>query len=135
MKPVFVDTSGWIGLVNTGDSLHEAATRAYHSKYIEGCLFVTHKGIMLETGNGLSALRLRSSALGLKRKLEKSERVEILEIDHDLYEAGWRLFAERPDKVWGIVDCISFELMKRMNINEALTADRHFEQAGFTKLL
>ena len=90
---------------------------------------------MLETGNGLSALRLRSSALGLKRKLEKSERVEILEIDHDLYEAGWRLFAERPDKVWGIVDCISFELMKRMNINEALTADRHFEQAGFTKLL
>ena len=90
---------------------------------------------MLEVGNGLSSLRLRSSALGLKRKLEKSDRVEILEIDHDLYEAGWMLFAERTDKEWGIVDCISFELMKRMKISEALTADRHFEQAGFTKLL
>jgi uncharacterized protein len=135
MKSVFVDTSGWIGLVNTSDSLHDSANRAYQSKYIEGCLFVTHLGIMLETGNGLSALRLRSSALGLKRKLEKSERVEILDIDSDLYEAGWELFAKRPDKAWGIVDCISFALMTRLNIGEALTADRHFEQAGFSKLL
>jgi len=135
MKSVFVDTSCWISLVNTSDSFHDSATRSYNSKYIEGCLFVTHQGIMLEVGNGLSAIRLRSSALGLKRKLEKSERVEILEIDHALYEAGWKLFAERSDKEWGIVDCISFELMKRLNIGEALTADRHFEQAGFTKLL
>ncbi len=135
MKPIFVDISGWIGLVNISDSLHESASSSYHSNYVDGCYFVTHSGIMLEMGNSLSSVRLRTSALGLKQKLEKSERVEIVEIDQNLYQAGWNLFSERPDKEWGIVDCISFELMKRMDISEALTADRHFEQAGFIKLL
>lgn len=135
MKSIFVDTSGWIGLVNSADSLHDSATRLYHSKYVEGCLFVTHSGIMLETGNGLSGLRLRLAGVAWKQKLEKSDRVEIIEIDRAIYEADWRLFGDRPDKEWGIVDCISFELMKRLNILEAMTADRHFEQAGFKKLL
>jgi len=96
---------------------------------------VTHQGILLETGNGLSALRLRSSAVRLKRKLETSDRVRVVEISPDLYEAGWKLFAERMDKSWGIIDCISFVLMANLGIDTALTADRHFEQAGFTKLL
>ena len=102
MKPIFVDTSGWIGLVSTSDYLHESATRIYQAKYVGGNYFVTHRGIMLETGNGLSSLQLRSSALGLRNKLEKSERVEILDINEDLYGAGWNLFSERPDKEWGI---------------------------------
>ena len=102
MKPIFVDTSGWIGLVSTSDYLHESATRIYQAKYVGGNYFVTHRGIMLETGNGLSSLQFRSSALGLRNKLEKSERVEILDINEDLYEAGWKLFSERPDKEWGI---------------------------------
>lgn len=90
---------------------------------------------MLETGNGLSVLRLRVAAVAWRQKLEKSDRVEIIAVSRSIYEAGWRLFEERPDKEWGIVDCISFELMKQLNIHEALTADKHFEQAGFKKLL
>lgn len=135
MRRVFVDTSCWVGLVNSSDSLHDLATQAYHKNYIQGCHFVTHTGVLLETGNGLSSLRLRQAALSLKRKLEASEIVEIVEIDNDLYEAGWRLFAERLDKEWGIIDCVSFELMRRLDLADALTADRHFEQAGFRKLL
>ncbi len=135
MKPVFVDTSGWIGLVNISDFLHPAVTQIYQSKYAEGYNFVTHQGILLECGNGLSGLRLRQSAVGLKNKLEKSNRVEIRQVDDELYEAGWKLYASRPDKEWGIVDCISFVLMNDLKITEVLTADRHFEQAGFIKLL
>lgn len=94
-----MDTSGWIGLVNASDSLHDSATKVYHTKYTEGFSFVTRIGIMLETGNGLSSLSLRLAAAGLKLKLEKSERVEIVEIDKGLYEAGWKLYSERPTKI------------------------------------
>ena len=48
---------------------------------------------------------------------------------------GWRLYRERPDKDWGAIDCISFTIIQERNIVEALTGDRHFEQAGFVALL
>lgn len=135
MKLNFVDTSGWLALIVTSDSRHRETTQIYQSKYAEGCNFVTHQGIMLEVGNSCSSVRSRSAAIGLKNKLAESRRVKILEIDNELYEAGWKLYAERSDKDWGIVDCISFIVMQRQNITEALTADKHFEQAGFIKLL
>ena len=36
---------------------------------------------------------------------------------------------------WGLTDCTSFALMRRESLSEALTADVHFRQAGFTALL
>ena len=35
----------------------------------------------------------------------------------------------------GLVDCSSFVVMKEMELVDALTADRHFEQAGFNVLI
>jgi hypothetical protein len=46
---------------------------------------------------------------------------------------GW--LRDRPDKDWSLTDCISFVVMEDENIKEALTADHHFEQAGFVALL
>jgi predicted nucleic acid-binding protein len=52
-----------------------------------------------------------------------------------LFEDGLRLFAERPDKEWSLTDCVSFLVMKRHGLTDALTADRHFSQAGYNPLL
>ena len=41
----------------------------------------------------------------------------------------------RPDKAWSLTDCISFAVMAERGLTEALTADHHFEQAGFRVLL
>jgi predicted nucleic acid-binding protein len=78
---------------------------------------------------------MRSAVIRLNNKLEKSNIVDIIEFDQELYDAGWQLFEERADKDWGIIDCISFIVMQENKISEALAADKHFEQAGFTKLL
>jgi uncharacterized protein len=45
------------------------------------------------------------------------------------------LYRDRPDKAWSLTDCISFVVMADKGIRDALTADHHFEQAGFVALL
>ena len=52
-----------------------------------------------------------------------------------IYDQGFALFSARLDKEWSMTDCISFAVMQREGLNEALTADHHFEQAGFVALL
>jgi predicted nucleic acid-binding protein len=45
------------------------------------------------------------------------------------------LLKSRKDKVWSQVDSSSFIVMQQLKLQEALTTDRHFEQAGFVRLL
>jgi len=135
MNKLFVDTAGWLALVNRSDTLHTIATKIYQERFEAGWSFVTHTAVMLEVGNGLSKARFRHLAVSLKERLASSPRVEIKPVTEDLDEAGWQLFAARSDKDWGVVDCIVFVLMKDYGITEALTTDHHFEQAGFIKLL
>ncbi len=52
-----------------------------------------------------------------------------------LMEEGISLFESRTDKRWGLTDCISFEVMRENGVVDALSADHHFEQAGFRALL
>ena len=52
-----------------------------------------------------------------------------------LFTRGLALYKERTDKEWSLTDCISFVIMRDLKLSAALTADRHFEQAGFMALL
>jgi predicted nucleic acid-binding protein len=45
------------------------------------------------------------------------------------------LYLNRPDKEWSLTDCISFVVMEREGLTDALTGDNHYEQAGFVALL
>jgi predicted nucleic acid-binding protein len=53
----------------------------------------------------------------------------------DLCGRAVDLYANRRDKEWGLTDCCSFIAMQDAGITQALSADRHFVQAGFEALL
>ncbi|MEX0614137.1 MAG: hypothetical protein WD738_09030 [Pirellulales bacterium] len=59
----------------------------------------------------------------------------VLPADQELLEKAIALFAARPDKDWSLTDCTSFVVMQENALTEALSADHHFEQAGFAPLL
>ena len=61
--------------------------------------------------------------------------VTIVHVDYKTHEQAWKLLTEREDKMWSLVDCVSFVIMQQHSISEALTMDHHFEQAGFIRLL
>ena len=67
--------------------------------------------------------------------MRASARLKIIPLDPALLDRGLERMATRPDKNWSLTDCISFVVMEDERIAEALTADQHFEQAGFKALL
>jgi predicted nucleic acid-binding protein len=89
----------------------------------------------VEVASALSAQSRRHLAVELEQRLRYSTICEVVWIDPELYELSWSLYRERSDKNWSLVDCSSFVLVRDKHINEALTADHHFEQAGFAKLI
>jgi len=131
----FVDASGWIALVNANDTLHHQSVRLFEQRLNDGRGFVTSSVVLLEVGNWLSPVPLRRLASGLAERIEHSSRVQVVELTPELYRKGWQHYRERPDKDWGVIDCVSFTIMQEHNIVEALTGDRHFQQAGFVALL
>jgi len=67
--------------------------------------------------------------------LRASPDVRIIGPSEELFSRGLELYRQRPDKEWSLTDCISFVVMRDEQLSEALTGDRHFEQAGFKSLL
>ena len=56
-------------------------------------------------------------------------------VDRELLERAISVYQQHHDKTWGLVDCASFIVMHDRGISQAFTADLHFEQAGFQRLL
>jgi predicted nucleic acid-binding protein len=92
---------------------------------------VTTEYVLVETGNMLSRKSDRSIFTELLDTVQTDSAFKIVLGSKALFLAGIALFASRKDKEWSVVDCISFEVMKRRRLHDALTADHHFEQAGF----
>jgi len=61
--------------------------------------------------------------------------VEVVRLTPALFEEAFALYKTYRDKEWGLVDCISFVVMRQAGVEEALTFDQHFVQAGFRALM
>ena len=132
---VFLDTSYAIALSSPRDHFHERAALLAEALETEAVKLVTTRAVVLEIGNALAEPKYRQAAVRLLDSLEADERVEIAALSEGLYKRAFQLYQHRLDKAWGLTDCVSFVLMGERGMTEALTTDRHFEQAGFRALL
>jgi len=132
---VLVDTSGWIALLNADDQLHAQATACLKALASAGRPLVTTEWILAETGNGLARVAARDRFVRAVELFLRSSSGRLLRIDPDTFDRALKLYGQVVDKTWGFVDCASFVVMQDAGIRDALTADRHFAQAGFHCLL
>jgi hypothetical protein len=88
-----------------------------------------------EVADGLARPPGRDAFLALHERLALNEQTQIEPCSEQLMHEGLDLYRQRLDKSWSLTDCISFVVMWREGITEALTGDHHFEQAGFVALL
>ena len=134
-SPVFLDTSGWIEVLHTDDPRHAVAVTWWNRLIAESRNVIASDWIVAETGNGLSRTRARTIFQAAVEAFLASSRCQLVPVDDELLEEALDLYTRTSDKSWGLVDCASFILMRETGCREALTADRHFEQAGFICLL
>lgn len=128
----FLDTLFVIALLNQRDQYHDRAAELA-ARY-EGEQFLTTDAVLLEIGNAL-AKKYRQEAVEVITQLLTSEDVEVVRLTPALFDESFTLYQSHQDKEWGLIDCVSFVVMRQNNIQEALTFDQHFIQAGFRALM
>jgi len=133
MSTVFVDTSFFIALASPRDINHRKAIDLA-TKH-EDSELITTDFVLVELGNFFSRSNLRSFFLDITQDIETDRRNRTIPATRELLNRGIELYTKRSDKNWSLTDCISFAVMQEHGITEALTADQHFEQAGFVPLL
>ena len=132
MNRVFADTFYFLALLNPKDAAHAKAVEA--ALAIRGEL-VTTAWVLTELADAMSAPENRLEFIATLEDLRHNAQVRIVPPDAAEFDAGIELFRNRRDKDWSLTDCISFAVMSRHGITDALTGDKHFEQAGFRALL
>lgn len=129
---VFADSVYFLALTIERDALHDQAV-AIEASY-RGRLFTT-EWVLTEVADGLAALSLRPRFTQLRENLRVRKNVLIVPVNHLQYETGCGLYERRNDKAWSLTDCMSFLAMRKYGLRVALTADKHFVQAGFRILM
>jgi predicted nucleic acid-binding protein len=132
MTHVFADTYYFAALSNPRDRGHARA--AEYARTAKSAI-VTTAWVITELADGLSRVATRSIFLRLLGLLQADPLVLIVPADQNLLDRGLALYGSRADKDWSLTDCISFITMSDQGLTDALTADHHFEQAGFAALL
>lgn len=132
MTQLFADTVFFLALLSRNDQHHGDAV-AWRDRIDDSVTIVTTRWVVAEVLNGASAIKRRARAVGLVLNVLEGGLVEIVN-DDALFESGIALYRRHADKEWSLTDCMSFEVMRRKGLTQALTADHHFTQAGFKVL-
>ena len=132
MADAFVDTSFVVALVNKGDQYHSQALNL--AARFDKRELVTTDAVLLEIGNAL-ARNFKAASVQIIDHFLTSDEIHIVHLNAELFQRAFDLYRSHSDKAWGLIDCISFIVMREFDLTECLTADKHFEQAGFTVLI
>lgn len=135
IRSVFGDAGHWIALVNPKEELHAKAVSV--SRRLGRVRIVTTDLVLVETLNFYAGAGpvLRRLAVRLVEQTAQSASVEVVRQTPELFAQALALYHSRPDKDWGMANCVSFCVMHDRELTDALAYDHHFMQAGFRALL
>ena len=126
---VFVDTSALLAVLNADDKFHQEAktawvelvssdTALFSSNYVLVELFA-----LVQHRLGMEAVRVLSDDL--------LPLVTVEWVDEVTHGAGVCALETASRRKLSLVDCVSFETMRRLGLKKVFTFDPHFSEQGF----
>ncbi len=131
---LLLDSTFIAGLINSRDQLH-LQTRALLPMVEAAAEVVITEAVLIEVGNLLHSVQQRQKAAEFIDACYGTTNITIVSVDSDLLRKAVDFYRLHQDKDWGLTDCISFVVMKERSLIIAMTADAHFQQAGFRALI
>lgn len=128
---IFIDTSFFKALIDEKDDFHGNAVQILDTLERDNTHLVTTNYILDES---ITLLKNRCGidrVRDLRRSLAELKPLKI-----------YRVFSQDDAKAWdwfwndwsnlSFTDCVSFAVMKRLELTHVATFDQHFKRAGFT---
>ncbi len=136
MSQVFVDSGGFFAHLVKEDSVHLRANALFDQAAREGWHLFTTNAVVYET-HALLTNRAREGRQAGLRFLEHIERglCTVARVTQDDETRAVSLLRSHEDKTYSLCDALSFVIMERLGITEAIAFDRHFREYGRLTIL
>jgi len=136
MNIIFVDTSGFVDLIDKKGAKFEIVAKGFQDAISGGNLLVTTDYVLDELFTFMRCReKLPISDLVKFVDNVNVSNIEVVGITKELFQESLITMGKYSDKYFSFTDCISFTVMKDMGIKDFIGTDKHFEAAGFKKLL
>lgn len=126
---IFIDTSGFIAVLDMDDASHAGAAKTWMDILTSEETLVTTNYVLVETC-ALVQNRLGMTAI----KVFQEAIVPVLRIewiDKTVHHAAMGVMLAAVRKKLSLVDCVSFETMRLLGVATVFTLDKHFKEQGF----
>ena len=132
MRTIFLDTVGLLALWDEADQWHRLATDAMDAIPIAACRLVTSSLVLMECGNAAARTPYRRHIAEFRQELANFGNLLVPTEAEE--QVAWSAYETGEAGQAGIIDHVSFVLMRRLGISDAFTNDKHFTAAGFKVL-
>jgi predicted nucleic acid-binding protein len=129
---IFVDSSFWIGLVNSGDDRHAEAASLLAEHVDEPLVTTNH--VLGETWTFLRRRYHHGVATTFLDRIERAGRLEVSFATIELERDAWAWLRRHDERAYSFVDATSFALMSLLRVRDAFAFDGDFSAAGFVEL-
>jgi uncharacterized protein len=126
---VFIDTSAFYALLDRDDQYHKRAKEVWINLITSNKLCATSNYIIVETFALLQSRLGMGAVRGFQEELLPVLLVNW--IDAEIHNAAVSAFLAAAKRNLSLVDCSSFEIMRRMSIKAVFAFDPHFKEQGF----
>lgn len=125
----FVDTSAFLALLDRDDKNHKAAKETLLKLIDREVLLITSNYVLVESF-ALIQRRLDMDALRAFQT-NMSPLIHVEFVSQETHRTGVAAVLSAGRRNLSLVDCISFEIMRSMNVRSVFTFDVHFQEQGF----
>ena len=126
---VFVDTSTFFAILDADDENHDVARQMWGDLLTQEAVLICSNYVLVET------LALVQRRLGIPAvRVFQEDIMPVLNVewvDESLHQVGIASVLAAARRRLSLVDCVSFEIMRRLGIKTAFVFDHHFEEQGF----
>lgn len=130
---IFIDTSAFLAVLDADDKNHLKAKKKWEGLIYGEESLVCSNYVLIET------FALVQNRLGMEAVRAFQEDVipmlTIEWVDESAHQRGIASMLTANRRGFSLVDCVSFDIMRRLGIKRVFAFDKHFTEQGFECLL